>query len=126
MSLSAHPKPHITEVHLDGFQSGVIDASHQRPILVDFWADWCAPCHALAPHLERVVGELEGQILLAKVEVDEGDNMRLAGQYRLRGFPTVILFRQGEELGRFSGARSGHQIHDWLREHLEGDLIDRT
>jgi putative thioredoxin len=126
MSLSAHPKPHITEVHLDAFQSDVIDASHQRPILVDFWADWCAPCHALAPHLERVVGELEGQILLAKVEVDEGDNMRLAGHYRLRGFPTVILFQQGQELGRFSGARSSHQIHDWLREHLEGDLIDRT
>jgi putative thioredoxin len=126
MSLSAHPKPHTTEVHLDGFQSSVIDASHQRPILVDFWADWCAPCHALAPHLERVVGELEGQVLLAKVEVDEGDNMRLAGHYRLRGFPTVILFEGGQERGRFSGARSSHQIRDWLQEHLASHRIDQA
>jgi putative thioredoxin len=126
MSLSTYPKPNITEVDLDGFQSKVIDASHQHPILVDFWADWCAPCHALAPHLERVVGEWEAQILLAKVEVDEGENMRLAGHYRLRGFPTVILFQRGQERGRFSGARSSHQIRDWLREHLEGDPMEQA
>jgi putative thioredoxin len=122
----ANPKPHIADVDLDGFQSEVVDASHQRPILADFWADWCAPCHALSPHLERVVGELGGQVRLAKVEVDEGENMRLAGHYRLRGFPTVILFQGGEERGRFSGARSSHQIRDWLREHLSGDPIEKA
>jgi thioredoxin 1 len=124
MSQSASPKQHIVDVDLDSFQSVVIDASHGHPILVDFWADWCAPCHALSPHLERVIGELGGQILLAKVEVDEGENMRLAGHYRLRGFPTVILFQHGDERGRFSGARSSHQIRDWLREHLTGDPIE--
>jgi putative thioredoxin len=126
MTLSANPKPHVVEVDLDGFQSGVIDASHQHPILVDFWADWCAPCHALSPHLERVIGELDGQVLLAKVEVDEGENMRLAGRYRLRGFPTVILFQRGEERGRFSGARSSHQIRDWLWEHLAGHPVEQA
>lgn len=123
MPHSANAKPHILDADLDSFQSLVIDASHRLPILVDFWADWCAPCHALAPHLERVIGELGGQVLLAKVEVDEGENMRLAGHYRLRGFPTVILFEGGDERGRFSGARSSHQIRDWLREHLTGDPI---
>lgn len=124
MQGSAHPKPHVQDVDLETFQSEVIEGSHRRPVLVDFWADWCAPCHALSPHLERVIGELGGRVLLAKVEVDEGENMRLAGHYRLRGFPTVILFRQGEEQGRFSGARSSHQIRDWLGEHLAGDPVD--
>lgn len=126
MSQSASPKQHIVDADLDSFQSVVLDASHRHSILVDFWADWCAPCHALSPHLERVVSELGGQILLAKVEVDEGENMRLAGHYRLRGFPTVILFQRGEEQGRFSGARSSHQIRDWLREHLTLDPIEEA
>jgi putative thioredoxin len=112
------PNPHVFTVHLDRFQEDVLAASRLRPILVDFWADWCSPCHALAPHLERVVGELDGAVGLAKIEVDEGENMKLAGHYRLRGFPTVILFQDGQERGRFSGARSSHQLRDWLAQHL--------
>jgi thioredoxin 1 len=113
-----HPNPFVFAVDHPQFQADVIDASHRHPILVDFWADWCAPCHALAPHLERVVNEHEGRLLLAKVEVDEGDNMKLAGHYRLRGFPTVILFQSGQERGRFSGSRSVHQLREWIGEHL--------
>jgi thioredoxin 1 len=112
------PNPHVFTVDLNRFQDDVIAASAQCPVLVDFWADWCSPCHALAPHLERVVKELSGAVRLAKVEVDEGENMKLAGHYRLRGFPTVILFQDGAERGRFSGARSTHQVRDWLAEHL--------
>jgi len=118
MLLQSDISPPIFDTDLTRFQSAVIEASHQHPILVDFWADWCTPCHALSPHLERVVKELDGAIRLAKLEVDEGENMRLAGRYSLRGFPTVILFQDGEERGRFSGARSTHQLRDWLREHL--------
>jgi thioredoxin 1 len=111
--------PNTFAVDRADFEEKVIAASRERPILVDFWADWCSPCHALAPHLERALAERQGALRLAKVEVDEGDNMKLAGHYRLRGFPTVILFRDGEERGRFSGARSTTQIRDWLREHLD-------
>ncbi|MCF7985664.1 MAG: thioredoxin fold domain-containing protein [Thiohalocapsa sp.] len=110
---------HAFDVDQEGFASAVIEASRQRPILVDFWADWCSPCHQLSPHLNRVIDEFDGEIGLAKVEVDEGDNMKLAGHYRLRGFPTVILFVNGEERGRFSGARSSHQIREWIAEHLQ-------
>lgn len=113
-----HPNPFIYAVDHPDFRDRVIAASNERPILVDFWADWCGPCHHLAPHLERVINEFEGTVHLAKIEVDEGDNMKLAGHYRLRGFPTVILFQHGQERGRFSGSRSSHQIRDWLHEHL--------
>ncbi|MCG6896668.1 MAG: thioredoxin family protein [Thiocapsa sp.] len=114
---------HIFDVDTERFQREVIQASEAGPVLVDFWADWCAPCHALAPHLGRVVADLGGRVRLAKIEVDEGDNMKLAGRYQLRGFPTVILFHDGQELGRFSGARSRHQILDWLRTHLPDGLV---
>ena len=106
------------EADLDSFHRVVIQGSMQAPVLVDFWADWCSPCHAIAPHLERAVAELDGAVTLAKVEVDEGDNMKLAGHYRLRGFPTIVLFQQGEERGRFSGARATHWIIEWLHDHL--------
>jgi len=123
MFQTQHPNPHTFDVDHERFQAEVVDASHRHPILVDFWADWCAPCHALAPHLKRVIDEYAGTILLAKVEVDEGDNMRLAGHYRLRGFPTVILFQNGEERGRFSGSRSSHQVRDWIHEHLDAHAV---
>jgi putative thioredoxin len=110
--------PHVVTVDFADFPAQVIEVSNSTPMLVDFWADWCAPCHALAPHLERVVDELGGNLLLAKVEVDEGENMKLAGHYRLRGFPTVILFQGGQERGRFSGSRSSHWLRDWLEQHL--------
>ncbi len=113
-----HDSPYISAVDLPDFEARVIDASKQQPVLVDFWADWCGPCHSLAPHLQRVVEEQDGAVVLAKVEVDEDDNMKLAGHYRVRGFPTVILFQDGEEHGRFSGSRGSHWLREWLDEHL--------
>jgi putative thioredoxin len=122
-----HPNTHIFDVDYAHFDLDVLEASQRQPILVDFWADWCAPCHALAPHLVRVVDEQAGSVRLAKVEVDEGENMKLAGHYRLRGFPTVILFQGGRERGRFSGSRSTPQVRDWLDAHLgpEEDTVKR-
>jgi thioredoxin 1 len=106
----------IFDVNEHDFAHKVLDGSHQLPILVDFWADWCAPCRVLTPILERVVHAYEGRVALAKVEVD--DNMRLAGHYRLRGFPTVILFRDGEPTDRFSGARHEHAVREFIDSHL--------
>ena len=111
--------PDIFDVHLHDFQEKVLDASRQRPILLDLWADWCPPCVVIAPILQQVVKEFAGRIALAKIEVDEGDNMKIAGRYKVRGFPTIILFQNGEEQGRFSGARPRHAVEQFIEEHAD-------
>ena len=117
-SQPAHHQPdYIFDVDLAGFEAAVIEASQTVPVLVDFWADWCPPCRALTPVLERVAHARNGKLKLAKVEVDEGANMKLAGRYGLKGFPTVLLFLGGEIKGRFSGARAEHWVRDFLTEH---------
>lgn len=113
-----HPQPDfILDTDLEGFEAQVIEASKTLPVIVDFWADWCPPCRALTPVLERVAKACEGRLRLVKIEVDDGANMKLAGRYGLKGFPTVLLFIDGEIKGRFSGARAEHWVKDFLVEH---------
>lgn len=107
------------ESSLFDFSEKVLDASFKRPVIVDFWADWCPPCIVIAPVLEKVVKEYEKDLSLVKVEVDAGENMKLAGRYKLRGFPTVMLFLDGEEAGRFSGARPYGEIKGFLDQYLD-------
>lgn len=118
-------KSRVINTSLQTFDRDVSEASHQRPILVDFWAEWCAPCLVIAPVLEKVCHDLQDRIGLAKLEVDQGENMKLAGHYRVRGFPTVMLVNHGEEVARFSGARSRTQIVEFLQTHLELPEIGR-
>ncbi len=92
------------------FAAKVLDASQQILVLVDFWAEWCPPCRALTPLLEKLAHEYAGRLMLVKVEVDADDNMKLAGRYRLRGFPTVLLICKGDEVARFSGYQPEHFV----------------
>lgn len=108
---------YIFDVQYEDFQALVVDISYEKPVLVDFWAEWCAPCLMLAPVLYRVLSEYEGDVLLAKCEVDEGENMKLAGQNKVRGFPTVVLFEKGEAIAHFSGVKTQHQIEAFIEEH---------
>ncbi|MDH5765866.1 MAG: thioredoxin domain-containing protein, partial [Gammaproteobacteria bacterium] len=75
----------IFNTQLSTFEKDVIEASNNNPILLDLWADWCSPCLVIAPILEKALQEFDNQILLAKLEVDEGDNMKIAGHYKVRG-----------------------------------------
>ena len=113
---SMSDKNNIFDVTEDNFDDLVIAASHQNTIMVDFWAEWCPPCRSLTPVLEKIVSEEDCTVQLAKVEVD--DNMHLAGRYGLRGFPTVILFQNGEERGRFSGFKPQAEVEDFIEDKL--------
>jgi thioredoxin len=83
------------------------------PVVIDFWANWCGPCHALTPIMKKLAREFEGRISFAKVNV--GTNRDLASQFQVRSLPTVVLFKHGREWDRFSGVRS----HADMRKLLE-------
>ena len=110
--------PDIFDVSFEDYDERVIAASHDVPILVDLWADWCMPCLVIAPKLKTLIGEFEGRLKLAKLEVDAGENMRLAGKYKVRGFPTVILFINGEEKARFHGAKPLSFLREFVEDHM--------
>jgi len=110
---------YIFTIDVDNFESQVIEYSENTPILVDFWAQWCPPCIVIAPILKDVIELYRGKIALAKVEVDEDENMKLAGRYQTRGFPSILLIADGVELNRFTGAKSKQFIIDFLEENLD-------
>ena len=107
----------IFDTSVEAFEKEVIEASYKHPVLVDLWADWCPPCVVIAPILKKVVEDYDSKISLAKLEVDEGKNMKIAGQYEVRGFPTILLIHQGEEKARFSGAQSASYIENFIDEY---------
>ncbi len=110
-------KPNIYTACLETFEEVVIQASYTRPILVDLWAEWCPPCLVIGPVLEKVVCDYAGAVALVKIEVDDGENMKIAGRYRVRGFPTILLIEEAEERGRFTSARPAHFIRDFVQQH---------
>ena len=87
----------------------------EKPVLVDFWAEWCAPCRMIAPTVEAVAAEYEDRASVVKVNVD--DNPATAGTYGIRGIPTLILFRDGKEVERVVGATSREALSKLIEKH---------
>lgn len=94
----------------------LIEESHNRLVVVDFWAEWCEPCKALMPILEKIAGEYEGAFLLARVNAD--DQQMIAQQFGVRSLPTVMLILEGNPVDGFAGAQSESAVRQLLEKHL--------
>jgi thioredoxin 1 len=101
-----------TDVTESSFEQDVIEDSRQTAVLVDFWAEWCGPCHAVSPVLERIATEREGQLKLVKVNIDE--NQDLASRFGVMSIPMMILFKDGEPAAATVGARPKGDIERQL------------
>ena len=98
----------------DNFSDDVLQSS--KPVLVDFWAEWCGPCKTIAPALEEIAGEMAGQLTVAKLNID--DNPKTPQQFGVRGIPTLMLFKDGELAATKIGALPKTQLKDWIASVL--------
>ncbi len=106
------------KVNIDTFETLVLQASFERLVVLDISAEWCAPCNRLAPIITSVVAEFdEAKLLLTNIEAED-ENMKIAGRYQVRGFPTVIAFIDGQEVDRFHST----QAPDFVRHFIDTNL----
>ena len=106
----------VVDIDQNNAQQYLIDESFNRPVVVDFWADWCAPCKQLMPLLEKLAEEYAGAFLLAKINADEQQG--ISQQLGVRSLPTVMVFKDGQPVDGFSGAQPETAVREMLQKHL--------
>ena len=95
----------------ESFEDDVLKAS--GPVVVDFWAEWCGPCKMIAPALEELSSEMDGAVTIAKLNIDENQN--IAVKYGVRSIPTLIMFKDGEPISTQVGAAPKNKLADWIK-----------
>lgn len=106
----------VIDITLDNAQQFLIDESFNRPVVIDFWADWCGPCKNLMPILEKLANEYTGAFLLAKVNAD--DQQMISSQFGVRSLPTVMIMQNGQPVDGFTGALPEVQVRELLAKYL--------
>jgi len=104
------------EVNDADFNEKVVETSKTKPIVVDFWAEWCAPCIMLGPVLEKLAKEYNGKFILAKVDLTK--NREKAEQYGVRSIPNIKMFKNGAVVDEFIGAIPEEQVKEWLNKNI--------
>ncbi len=104
----------MVEVTDANFQSEILNSS--MPALVDFWAAWCAPCRAIAPHVEALAKEYEGKVRVGKLDIDANPNV--PSQYDVRSIPTLLVFKEGKVVGQIVGSVPRAKIEDLIKKAL--------
>jgi putative thioredoxin len=114
--------PFVFDATMDNFQEKVMDASSQVPVLVDVWADWCAPCKQIMPVLQKLADEYQGGFHLAKVNADQ--QQELTASLGVRSLPTVILVKNGQAVDGFNSALPEGEVRKMLEKHVEAPKED--
>jgi len=109
--------PYIFDVTSANFEQLVLENSFHKPVLVDFWAEWCAPCKALMPLLAKITEEYQGELVLAKVNCDIEQDV--VARFGVRSLPTVVLFKDGQPVDGFAGAQPESAIRAMLEPHVQ-------